>query len=296
MNIVPRYISRSKFHPAHAKSGHTLYVTINCELPKRYTAASISINNDVNHQDKCSAANFHFEPKFGRTYRGSQHKQIVFPIETLPSRISPEIIAEAAAQSDRFKTDGKPLIAIMIKDAFPIQLHDTARIAQALTAKHDARIAICVSPGLMNYQLCKIQDVFRRVPDELKCFWGQKPNPYLALLGAATHFVTSGTLSTTCDLLATGKPVYYTNDGTSDIGCDMRFRDSLLQNKIVQPFSTDILDTAPPDAACRALYAEEWKRVGAEFADALAQHLRTRGSAQKSRRTARNRRYEAAFG
>ena len=273
MNIVPRYVAPYEVDSVEAGNDGHIYVAINCDIPAKYNKVTIAISNDINRQSECGVADFYFKPRFGYGDERQVPNQRVFPINTLPSRATPEIIAAEASKIEALRPDGKPLIAIMLREHGYGQLINLSRIADTLRHKHSARFVFSTGPGT-SISNSAIREIFGSTPNDFISFWGATQNPYLSILGAATHFVTSGTLSTTSDLLATGKPVYYTDDGTSDLGTDRRFRAQLFKDLAVQRFTTEILDMPPPDASIRALVADEWKRIGAEFVSAFTAFLK----------------------
>ena len=97
---------------------------------------------------------------------------------------------------------------------------------------------------------------------------GQAENPYLWMLGAATHLVTSGTISTTSDLLATGKPVYYT-DMEPLCSEDRELKNKLMAGKVVGHFDAKMLNRAPPSPKIRHKYQESWGKISEKFYDDL---------------------------
>ena len=285
MNVAPRYIQVSDLYPADFPDRHHLYVTVNCDgLPPKYPRASLAISNDIDYHARTRKTDFRFEPSFNRTFYEHKPEQRAFAIDTLPSRITPELIAEAASKNEQLTPDGKPLIVIMLRAHGCDQLQSAMVIAQSLAHKHGARFALCTGPNATSYVDASIdgQSWDQNIPGILKFPWHKQPNPYLALLGAATHFVTSGTLSTTSDLLATGKPIYYMDDGLTIenykivASCNGRLRKKLFDDKAVQHFSHEMLDVPPPDQAIRTRYAQEWGRVSAEFVRSFASHLKER--------------------
>ena len=274
MNLAPRYVKELDAD-VDVQSPDTLYIAINCsvfrpDLPTKYPRHSVAISNDLSYFARNHKTDFRFEPSFD--YPAYKHAplQRAFRIDTLPSRVTPEVIAEAASKYDELRTDGEPLIAIMLKEQSLEHIQKASRIARTLSDKHGAHFILCDGPFVDQQLHLHFEDI----PGTRIYPWGQTPNPYLALLGAATHLVTSGSLSTTSDLLATGKPVYYMEcDGVSKpsgFNSNGYLRKQLFQRKAVQFFSEKMLDIPPPDQSIRTRYAQEWDRVGLEFAGAIA--------------------------
>ena len=280
MNIKHRHLESNMIDPTDPKNHNALYITVNCKVAERHMhkscrQLSVAISNDINSYARDNNTDFRFESHFREADYGHL-SPTVFKINTLPSRITPEIIADAAAKNAELKTNGKPLIAIMIRDQLPDHIEGMEKIAKSLAKRHAARFVLCAGLSTDYHMRDDLSALFKKIPDTIKYPWINKSDSYFATLGAATHFVTSGTLSTTSDLLATGKPVYYLkNDAISRVSgkirksCNGRLRTNLFRDGAVKLFSEKIVDTPPPAQSIRTWYAEEWKRVGAEFATAL---------------------------
>ena len=287
MNVKPHYTTVYGIGEACAEHNNALFISINEDvswgaLYSRYGQFphfSLAISNDLDGYSRSRETDFRFEPIFNSTAYQHSPKQRAFTIDILPSRITPEIIAEAAASEDRLRSDGKPLIALMLRAQGDEQIERVSRIAKSLADRHGARFVLCAGPATNGDTSYEAKRHFQDISGTIIYPWGGSYNPYLAILGAATHFINTGTLSTTSDLIATGKPVYYTEDNVSSMHgriaetSNGHLRAHLFKDHAVQEFSEQMLDIAPPALSIRERYAREWDRVGAEFADIITKIL-----------------------
>jgi hypothetical protein len=265
----------------NALSQDCLYVGVNYALPENYGSAhqfiSVAINSDQCWFSCFRKSDVYFEP-FYRRFSDTQNS-IVHPITTLPSRITPEAMSAETAEG-KFDTKGRPVIAIMIRDMAPERIVELANIARILSQRHNACFLVGTGPRTNLGTEALLEKEFENIPDSYVHCWNKsrgQPNPYRWMLGAATHFVTSGTLSTTCDMLATGRPVYYN-------GAELRSPDDVLKDKLIREgsvgeLSVDMLDKPPPNEEARRFYMNEWRELAAHFADDVAKILQRRKTA-----------------
>ena len=111
LNIPSRFFSNDDAYEK-GKNGETLYIAVNCSLPVRLKPVSICINNDCNNYMENS--DFYFEPFFLPFNQKFPEGARVCPINTLPSRITTQNIAEEVCAKP-FHSEGKPVIAIMLR-------------------------------------------------------------------------------------------------------------------------------------------------------------------------------------
>ena len=262
----------------------SLYITLNSEVPIGFDHVAININNDcINYSVN---GNFYFDPSFNafepflNAFAQKNPKDaFVYPVKILPSRVTPQAIARAVLKKP-FAAEGKPVIALMLRNPELDDLVRIKKIAEILQQKHQAKFLISTGPRTAISTEEQIQESFKDFGGVQMFLWemsqGAK-NPYLWMLGAATHVVTSGTLSTTSDLLATGKPVYYTDIGLPG-RCNSSLREALLIDNAVGQFDEGMLDRAPPPEAIRLSYQEAWNELAGKFCEDLKTHLARRNN------------------
>ena len=261
--VIPYYDIRNK-----TDAGTTLYIAVNTTLPNALHPVSICINNDLNYYEK--NAHFYFEPffaPFGYELSGDAR---VYPVKTLPSRVTPQNIADAVLRKP-FDSDGKPVIALMLRGPDLDDLMQIKHIVKTLRQRHQARFLISTGPMTLLSSEEEIEKAFKGFSNTQVFLWEKSEgseNPYLWMLGAATHVVTTGTLSTTSDLLATGKPVYYTHMAPL-CGEDQQLKDKLVADNAVGQFDSHMLSRKPPSEAIRLSYKESWDELSGKFREDL---------------------------
>ena len=255
----------------------TLYIGVNCDVSAELNPVSVSICNDFFNYSNNS--DFYFQPFFAPLNSELPNKPCIYPIRTFPSRATPQNIAKAFAKKP-IDFDGKPVIALMLRNADLHELISIRRTAHILHKKHQAKFLIGSGPRTDENCEEGIRQIFKDL-DCVQMFSWHKleglENPYLWMLGAATHLVTSGTLSTTSDLMATGKPVYYT-DMCPGNSYDEGLRDRLVADHAVGQFDEGMLERAPPSAAIRLSYQESWNELSRRFCADLKSLLARRNN------------------
>ena len=258
-----------------------LYIAVNCDVIGR-NVVSIRINNDCTSYGPNS--DFYFEPFFTPFNIKFPADAFIYPIKTLPSRATPDNIVKEALKYP-FASDGRPVIAFMLRDP---ELGDLVKIKQTadiLRQKHQAKFLISTGPRTCQETDRRIQRIFADFADTKMVLWNKlekDQNPYLGILGNATHLVTSGTLSTTSDLFATGKPVYYT-DTPMFVSESIEMRNRLFADGAVGEFDSHMLSRDPPPAKIRRSYHEAWDKLSQKFCDDLNVLLGARECRTKSR-------------
>ena len=257
--------------------GKTLYIAVHCRLPERLKPVSICINNDRNNFR--NYGDFYFEPFFKPFIGEFPENAHVYPINILPSRATQKNIASELIK-EPFSSDGKPVIALMLRGPRLYDLVKIKQIAESLQQKHQARFLISTGPRSYSGPEEIIQTLFKDLDHVQMFLWDMScgaQNPYLWMLGAATHLVTSGTISTTSDLLATGKPVYYT-DIPPLCSYDGKLKDELLAKNAVGHFDDQMLDRAPPPDKIRRKFQKSWIELSRRFCKDLNALLQRRNN------------------
>ena len=286
LNLPARFLSANEAN-AKCSNDQTLFIALNCELPKRLNPVSIRINNDCNNYGE--NADFYFEPFFEPFGRWISEDAHVYTIKTLPSRVTPQTIADAF-RKDPLDFGGKPVIALMLKNPNSDELTYIKRTTDALYRTHQAKLLISTGPRTDPYIEEEIKEAFAGPNCDRIFLWNKSEaseNPYLWMLGAATHVVTSGSLSTTSDLLATGKPVYYA-DPFSLCGVERRMKDKLVSDNAVGQFDDQLLCGEQPPIDVRQSYHGAWTELSRKFCKDLngllvARHNRSLYSSAESR-------------
>ena len=267
LDLPCHFFTREDKYEKDAKD-KTLYIAVNSQLPQRLNPVTVCINNDCNNY--MDNGDFYFEPFFlpfamsiNETFPENAH---VYPINSLPSRVTSQNIADELRKNP-FNSDGKPVIALMFRNPEWDDLTAIKQIAETLQQKHQARFLISTGPRSYISKEEEIQKTFKDLDGVQIFLWELSygaENPYLWMLGAATHVVTTGTISTTSDLLATGKPVYYT-DIKPLCSEDKRLQVGLLSRKVVDHFDAEMLDRKPPSEDIRRKYQEAWSESSKRF-------------------------------
>jgi len=215
----------------------------------------------------------YFEPSYSRLSQITD--ETTYFMDTLPSRVTKENIAQAALKNPT-SAEGRPVIGIMFRNATLTEMDNIVRIMLSLSQNHQVMFLLSTGPATAPLAEEKLEEKLKQIPDCQAFYWhkqNNEPNPYLSILGNATHLVTTGTLSTTSDLLATGKPVYYL-DREPDDERDAALKDILCADSVVGIFSEDMLDTPHPSSAqIRQTYADQWGTVCQNFVAAIPEIL-----------------------
>ncbi|MGB9153998.1 MAG: hypothetical protein WCD70_13035, partial [Alphaproteobacteria bacterium] len=319
-NLGQHFSIPSEIHPlqnctsenSFTQNPRTLFVMINCyikDIPAWVRASrnvlSVGIQNDISFHDP---ANVLFDPSFYQfTPARRKLARLAYDFSILPSRVGRPPIPLRQTESQQcilpkkagtFSEESwpildalpaKPIIAIMARYPNDYELGRLVETCKQLNTKQGVRVLISTGPasGADEENIAK---AFEELPDAHIYRWhtqGGKNNPYLSMIARADYLVTSGTLSTTADLVQSGKPVFYVPRSASvleafqKISQTRQFPDTfdqyspnegcrvkLFADGVVKIFDGTILDhpESENDAKIRKTYTQEWDKIGTRFA------------------------------
>ena len=290
-------LNEAKAEERLKKDPGTLFIVINQSynpLCKKFknNVISVGINNDIKQFAQCE---IYFDPYFKPVQKSLIKKnQKRIRIKTLPSRInslvmrneqSEDATEQSASESKtvskpaRFSSrpwkhkkpyikpvfSNTPIISIMIRSLDANELENMLKICHKLNEKYGARFLISTGPR-SDISESFIEEQFSKIAgSEVYCYskMDGKDNPYTDMIARADFHMTSGTISTTSDLLGTGKPIFYLKWGTE--AADKAFFKMLRTENMVHPFTENCLDRLPNNHAIRQRYAEEWVHHADKF-------------------------------
>ena len=306
--VANTYTLRDKIE----QNPRALFIALNMESAALIVPAknivTAGIQNDLPYR-YVSQCDVMFNPSFHPfQFWGEQKKpQLTYDIHTLPTRITqeaapkkndaaPNIPVSADVETSLFFSEkdwaiidalpAKPVVVIVIRSAGPDNLLHMADICKQLNEKHGGvRFLISTGPASYAGTTADVKHAFHDLDDVHIYSWFKhsgEDNPYLSMIARADCVVTTGTISTTSDLVRSGKPIFYLPYAYSDkqrltekrhpaldekLCPDTSFMARHFADGLVDIFDATALDPARNDQTVkiREEAAKAWDKIGAQF-------------------------------